>query len=107
MFIVSTSKRGTYQKFHGDGFLDMGIEDFLEGFDISEDQCIWWSTSPNALTNGLGFKVEDDDEYEIMISQLRTESLPRRVYFMSSSPPPDPVAESTMLVLICPILDPG
>lgn len=40
MSLVVALKRGFLIKHHGEEYLEMSFEDFVEGFDISEDDCI-------------------------------------------------------------------
>lgn len=87
MSLIVVSECGLLMKPHGEGYLEMSFEDFVEGFDLSDDDRIWWSSSVSSLTNGLGLPVDDEDEFHAMISKLRSQRLPRQVFLMLSHSP--------------------
>lgn len=87
MSLVVALKRGFLIKHHGERYLEMSFEDFVEGFDISEDDCIWWSSLISSLTNGFGLPVDDKNGFQTMILKLRLQQLPQQVFLMLSHSP--------------------
>lgn len=69
LFIVL--KRVFLMKSLEKGYLKMLFKDFVEEFDMSDDNCIWWSSSSFFLMNGFGLPVNDKDKRDVIISKLR------------------------------------
>lgn len=77
MFIL----QGPVKKHFGEGYFDMNFDKFVDMFDIPDNAVLLWSSSLKALRNGFGAQIITEADYDKIITQLRSQRSPRRVYF--------------------------
>ena len=87
MFLLVISETGFSWKSHGEGYLEILFAEFVEPLDISDNDRNWWSRSSSSLINGQGLSVNDEDEYNGMISKLRRSKIPWRIFLVISPEP--------------------
>lgn len=91
----------------------MNFEEFLEYFDNHKKIYICWLINQNAFPNKLGFKVNNENKYKIIISWLKLICAFCHIYFIIFlcfnlvELSKNPNIKSKKLVLIIFILYPG
>lgn len=77
MFIL----KGPVKKHFGERYFDMDFDKFVDMFGIPDNTVLLWSSSLKTLTNGFEAHIITEADYDKIITQLRSQRSPRRVYF--------------------------
>lgn len=84
MSVFVVLERSLLMKPYWESYLKILFKNFVERFDILDNNCIWWLSLTSSLTNGFGFLVNNKDGFNTMILKFRLQKFLQQVLLIFS-----------------------
>lgn len=102
MMLVENTGCGSHVQPYNSGYFGMSFQEFVDGFDVFNNDAILWSMSSSRLINGATKSINDKEEYDYITSTFCRQKAPHTAFFMISaiSSSPKEVQRAILLVFI-------
>lgn len=72
ILLVVALERNFLMKHYKEKYLEMSFKDFVERFNISKDNYIYWLSLAFFLINSFNLSINNKDRFQVMILKLKS-----------------------------------